>query len=249
MTKHETITPLEALQRQVLFAGLPLANLQEIVPHIVFQKSVKGEIIFKQGESTSQLILVVAGQAQLINRSPDGRELSIQMIHPGGIAGELSVIDGAPNAATMIAHTEAIIGKLPAPIAMQLLTKIPLLAERMLKHLSLTIRQTNLLHSVLNQNRAHTRIYSFLLNVAKAQANNVLTIEGLPNQQTMASLTNVSRETISRALQILIKDGVIERKVKGLVIKNPEKLRQLAQADGLNVQPNHPKNQSAEQTR
>ena len=237
MHKHITLTPLEALQKHPLFAEVPLVNLEEILPHTSFQKTVKDEVILGQGQIATHLILLVAGQIQVIKRSADGRDLSIQTLTPGSIAGEASVIDGAPNEAAIISQTEAIIAKLPAAIAMQLFTKMPQLAERMLKHLCLTLRHTNLLQSVLTLNRAHTRIFSFLLNAAKPQTNNVMTIEGLPNQQALANIINVSRETISRALQLLIKDGIIEKQVKCIVIKNPAKLGQLAR--GENVATHH----------
>jgi len=81
---------------------------------------------------------------------------------------------------------------------------------------------------VLTIHRAHARIYNLLLNTAKPQANNILAISDLPTQHDIAALANVSRETVSRALQILIREGVIKKDTKRLIVCNVKKLEEMA---------------------
>lgn len=231
MAKHETITPLEALQRQTLLAELPTALLQELLPHITFQKIDKGQVIFKKGAQAEGLVMLVAGDVQVVHLSEDGREVGIHLIHPGDFVGELSVIDDQARSATMIATSEAIVAHMPAKIAKHLFLHQPLVTDRILKRLCHTIRQSTKIRSVLSMNRAHTRIYSLLLNAAKPLSNNVIAIEDLPNQHTLATMANVSRETVSRALQVLIKQGIIQKETKRLIVKDPQKLEKMAKGE------------------
>jgi DNA-binding transcriptional regulator YhcF (GntR family) len=90
--------------------------------------------------------------------------------------------------------------------------------------------------SNLISSKAYTRIYSVIFESTKFpnQTNApspVLSIENLPNQQTIASMANVSRETVSRALQALIKAGIIKKETKTIFIKNPILLEQLAKGE------------------
>jgi DNA-binding GntR family transcriptional regulator len=41
-------------------------------------------------------------------------------------------------------------------------------------------------------------------------------------------MVNVSRETVSRALQVLLKQGIIQKETKRLIVCNPQMLEQLA---------------------
>lgn len=224
----KTLTPLQALQQQELFQGIPEKVLKAVLQHVVFQKKSKGQVIFQKGCASQELIFLIAGKAQIINFSEDGKEVGIHFIHPGDFVGELSVIDGQPRSATMLANAESILAYLPASIAKELFIHQPLITQRILQRLCHTVRQATQIRSVLAINRAHTRIYSLLFNAVKRDANNQTTIDSLPNQHTMAVMANVSRETVSRALQVLLKEGIIQKDTKKFIVKDPIKLEQLA---------------------
>jgi CRP/FNR family transcriptional regulator, cyclic AMP receptor protein len=65
----------------------------------------------------------------------------------------------------------------------------------------------------------------------KATAGNLLTIENLPNQQAIAIMANVSRETVSRAIRSLVDGQVIERDYRRLIVRDPELLQKLARGE------------------
>jgi CRP-like cAMP-binding protein len=62
-------------------------------------------------------------------------------------------------------------------------------------------------------------------------------IHHVPRQQDIAAMVNTSRETVSRALQLLIKNGVLTKTGHQLHIQQSEALKKLA-ADGLDAMPN-----------
>lgn len=58
-----------------------------------------------------------------------------------------------------------------------------------------------------------------------------LTIENLPNQQAIAIMANVSRETVSRAIGALVDRRVVERDYRRLIVRDAELLKRLAKGE------------------
>jgi CRP/FNR family cyclic AMP-dependent transcriptional regulator len=65
----------------------------------------------------------------------------------------------------------------------------------------------------------------------KRSASDLLTIENLPNQQAIAIMANVSRETVSRAIRSLVDGQVVERDYRRLIVRDPETLKRLAKGE------------------
>jgi CRP/FNR family transcriptional regulator, cyclic AMP receptor protein len=65
----------------------------------------------------------------------------------------------------------------------------------------------------------------------KKVAGDLLTIENLPNQQAIAIMANVSRETVSRAIRSLVEGHVIERDYRRLIVRDAAMLRKLARGE------------------
>jgi CRP/FNR family cyclic AMP-dependent transcriptional regulator len=228
MNSNLTLTPLQALQRQALFQATPEARLAPLVEHTVFQKHLKGHVIFQKNDPATHLVLLIAGQAQTIQLGENNKPIVTNKIEAGNAIGELSVIDGQSRATAMIASSDVIIALIPNPIAKHFFIHEPTVTEKLLQLLCLSMRQAGQIQSVLSTNRAHSRIYHLLLNSATSHENNVMVINNPPTQHDIAARVNVSRETVSRALQVLLKQGIVQKDIKRLIVRNPEKLEQLA---------------------
>ncbi len=63
----------------------------------------------------------------------------------------------------------------------------------------------------------------------------------MPNQNAIASMANVSRETVSRALGALVRAGIIRKDGRRLLIQNPGIFKRLASGElGVDNIPNPP---------
>lgn len=47
-------------------------------------------------------------------------------------------------------------------------------------------------------------------------------MESMPTQQEIAIMVNISRETVSWAIQILLQKGVVEKDLRRLIVRQPE---------------------------
>src|SRR5579871_6887594 len=61
-----------------------------------------GERIFSQGDRSDGAFLVIAGQVE-ISAEQDGRSYTLAGIGPGGLFGEMGMLDDAPRSASAVA--------------------------------------------------------------------------------------------------------------------------------------------------
>jgi len=172
------------------------------------------------------LVLVLSGQLQIVTLSEDNREVGLSFVEAGDYCGELSIIDGLPRSASAIAATDCMVGFLPRAKTRWLFFNDPQVIK-----MSAMVRQASQQRSLLGMNRSYSRIYAVLMNTAKQKEGNLTTIDNLPTQQTIATMANVSRETVSRAIHALINQGVVFKDVKRLVVRDTHLLEQLSRGE------------------
>ena len=249
------LNPLQALRAQQLLAGLEEGLLKQLESLVRFHYVPRGQMAVRQGTEGEALLLIVSGHWQVIAFSEDGREAGWSFLNPGEFYGEVALIDGQPRLSSVLALTDdAVVGLLPRATALELMTRHPAVAERVLRHLCRIIRDGVKLRAALTAASAHARIFALLNHslqhqsqplpaanpasgTALAQAPSGV-IENLPTQQVLAVMANVSRESVSRALQWLIRQGIVEKDKRRLIVRQPEKLETLASgAETLGLEP------------
>jgi CRP/FNR family transcriptional regulator, cyclic AMP receptor protein len=70
----------------------------KILERKVFQM---GEVIFKEGEEGNRAFVVQRGEVE-ISKTIDGKRTVLGIVGPGGIFGEMALIDDAPRMATAV---------------------------------------------------------------------------------------------------------------------------------------------------
>jgi CRP/FNR family cyclic AMP-dependent transcriptional regulator len=227
-----TLSPAVQTLRQVpLLSGLDEPTLIELSRHVIFRKFGPSQVLYRQQDKAEHLIVLIAGKLQMVSLSEDGRPMGAQVLNPGEFIGELSVIDSQPRSETLVSVSESIVALIPASVALQLFVAHPLVTHQVMQHMCKSIRQVTQIRSVLAVNRAHMRVYHLLLKFAKPAPNASLTIEGLPNQQTIAMMANVSRESVSRAIHALIRQNILRKDARRLVVTSPDALNRLARGE------------------
>jgi len=224
-------SPLDALRQQKLLAGLDETVLQELAAVTRFEHYDKRAYVIHKGSSGDELVLLVSGRLQVIAPSEDGREVGLHFVEAGDYLGELAVIDGGTRSASIVATTPSVVGLLPGHMARRVFTRYPVVAERILLRLCHTIRQSSHIRSVLGMARAFSRIYAVLHSATRTWNDNLVTIENLPSQQAIAITANVSRETVSRAMQALFTHQIVEKDNRRLIVRNPGALAKLARGE------------------
>lgn len=212
-----------------LFAGLPEDLLNELAAEIKPVRFAKREFVMHKGDGYTDLLFLLEGRLMVVDITPEGRQTGLNFITPGDFFGELALIDGLPRSATVVAAAPSVVAMLPRNAARKLIFCNPIVAERMLKHVSLKLRASTEYRVLLGIPNAFARVFALLHMLAKPDPGNLLTIENMPTHEQIGLMTNTSRETVTRALQVLYEHDILEKDDRRAILRNPVKLRALVQ--------------------
>lgn len=121
-----------------LFEGLSQKDLRTIRTIAKEVHHAKGAEIVTQGREGVGFHLIIEGEA----RAVVGRR-TVSRFGPGSYFGELSLVDGGPRSATVIAETDVRTLSIPRWSFMPLLDKHPTITKKMLIEACKRLRETN----------------------------------------------------------------------------------------------------------
>jgi CRP-like cAMP-binding protein len=96
---------LPLLQDIVLFEVLEEKQLAELAGHLKLRSLEPGEELFAQGGTEATLFIVASGILQVSQRAEHAGQQTVGFVGAGDYIGEVSLLTGAPYAATAIART------------------------------------------------------------------------------------------------------------------------------------------------
>jgi CRP-like cAMP-binding protein len=126
---------LETLERTPLFQALPKRHRARIADLAELRRYADGAEIVRVGEPGDSFHIVLEGEPSVT--TPDGQELRLM---PGDHFDELSLLDGAPRAATVTAVGEVTTGRISRADFQRALHEEPALAVNLLPGLALVVR-------------------------------------------------------------------------------------------------------------
>jgi CRP-like cAMP-binding protein len=228
---------VDLIKQFPFFQGLPDLDLQTLAQNAQLGAAKQGQEILARGAMVTYLTFVVSGRIQSTEIADDGRVIGITILVPGDIIGCLTLADSQPVTNSLRTLEDSQMLLIPMTLAKSLLNTQPLIAQRVMHLLAQSVRHSMKERSMLSLPNAFHRIFvqlNLLVNNNSAQRQ----IHHVPRQQDIAAMVNTSRETVSRALQLLIKNGVLTKSGHQLHIQQSDALKKLA-ADGLDALPNH----------
>lgn len=172
------------------------------------------------------LAIVLRGQLQKTEVSEDGRITAISFVNSGEVLDWLSVIDGSPIICSVNTTLETDLLLLPINTARQLIKESPKIANLVLQQLAQDVRRNTAQRQLLTLPNAFQRIFVQIVHLA--EQNPGKTVANLPKQHEIAAMVNTSRETVSRALQMLVKNGILVKNGHRFIVRRTDQLKQLA---------------------
>lgn len=176
------------------------------------------------------LVIVLRGQLQKTEVAEDGRITGISFVNPGEVLDWLSVVDGSPIICSVSTTKETDLLLLPINIARQIIKDSSDLANLVLQQLALDLRRNTEQRQLLTLPNAFQRIFVQIVHLAEQNPDKKIT--NLPKQHEIAAMVNTSRETVSRAIQMLVKNGVLVKHGHRFVVQHTDQLKQLAASGG-----------------
>ncbi|PXX37196.1 Crp/Fnr family transcriptional regulator [Undibacterium pigrum] len=224
MTK---INLLGLLQNHALFRHISQEDVRELQKEVVKLELGKGSMLFRKGDMAEATYIVVFGLIKLCLPSSQGNDKVLELIRGGQSLGEAMMFLDEPYPFYAEALENTLLLKIPRHALLQLLDRSPLMSRQMLAGLSY-----RLLGFIRNVERyslqnATQRVIDYLLQLSASQRSNDIRLE--LKKHLVASLLNLSPETLSRILHQLMDEHLIKVYGASIHITSEEALKSYQQ--------------------
>ena len=205
-----------------LFAGLEDEDLESLIAVANRRKYPKDGVIFFENDLGDALYMILSGRVKVTILSDDGREIILAMLSDADFFGEMSLLDNEPRSATAIALRETEMVVLHQREFLTIVEKRPRVLINLLSVLSARLRKANHQIGNLALHDVYGRVARILLEMASEdgtrQADGRVTFRR-PTHQEIANMIGATRETVSRMISDLHRQGYIEISGKNVTIQ------------------------------
>lgn len=214
----------EDLLRQVpLFSGLDSTDMKTLMGVITRRKYPKEAVIFFEHDPGDAMFMIITGRIKVTILSDDGREIILSMLSDNDFFGEMALLDNEPRSATAIAVQETEVAVLYQKDFLSIVEKRPRVLINLLSALSSRLRKANHQIGSLALLDVYGRVAGVLLEMARE--NGIRLKDGRirfrrPTHQEIANMIGATRETVSRTISDLHRQGYIEISGKNVIIQD-----------------------------
>lgn len=189
----------------------------------------KGETLFEQGDEGDALYAILKGTLEVSFLAMSGRKLTLTLMRPGEVFGEIALFDSGPRTATIAAAEPSRVLRVRRNDVMNQIRQHPDLAVDMVRLAGLRMRWMG---SQLNEQvflPMPIRLARKLIHLSGLQDDPTERI--MLSQSELAEFVGATREAVSKTISTWKRDEVVEASRGGLLIQDFEALRELADSD------------------
>lgn len=213
-----------------LIRSLPEGVLGELSEQMQLREVARRAVVANKDEAAKELGFLVGGRLQGVDFTVDGRSVGLYFVDPGDYFSELSVVDNQPASEFVVAAANSVIAVLDAATARDLIFRFPALSRAVMMRLAWRVREVTAQRTLLGLPNPFQRLCVLVLRLAQppAPSTRELMVPKVPTHQELAIMINASRETVTRAFQVLFNQGVLLRDGDDLKVMNEAMLRNIA---------------------
>ncbi len=226
----------EALRASDMFGGLSDPEVLALASLLAMRRVTRHSTVFHQGDEGMSLFVVERGTIHCHMVTDDGRELTVAVVGPGEIVGELAFLDGQARSATATALDDSELWVLSSDDFYSFVRRFPEAAPPVLAALSERFRRTY--DELRKRSFASTeaRLAQRLVDLARVHGRPVqqgVLIASRTTQGQLAELIGRSRVTVNKTLAQFEADGLNQRVGHRIVVRDIRSLKGLADSDSL----------------
>lgn len=204
-----------------LFSGLSSQDKDKLASLLSEINVKKKELVYNTGDRAETLYILKKGRIKITRLSEDGKELTVDILEAGDIFGEMTLAGEEERETIAVALEDSLICAIKREDFEDFFSKIPHLSLTMTKWMGLRLRKVeNRLENMIFQD-VRSRILSILRELAQKYGEPVRAGRKISirlSHQEIANLIGVSRETVSRELNNLKKNGDILIENKDIIL-------------------------------
>ncbi len=218
----------EVIKGIPFFANLSTDEVEAIERMVVRKRFSRGEIVLFEEDTAKFMYFVISGKVKAVLLSSEGKERILALHKRGDYFGELSLFDGKTSPATVIAMEESEIGLLAKRDFDRFVLNNEQILYELLTALCMRLRESWMMLRMMSFADAEERVRAVLKNMinrygVKDQRGMVVPIK--LTHRDIANYASVSRETVTRLMSRLSRQGEIEHLDRKFLIIKPAFLK------------------------
>ena len=208
-----------SLSAHPCFKTLDPESCRVLDRHCAWLKVPANAWILDQTAHDRDVYFVMTGRLRAVQHGVR-QDLIFTDMEAGSFFGELSAFDGAPRSLSVFAVNDSLVAKMPAAVFVETVFTHRPLGEAVISTLIARLRSSTRRVAELGALDVRSRVHAELLRLARPDHDDpkraiILTP---PNQSELASRINTRRETVSREINAMEREGLIERRRGAIVI-------------------------------
>lgn len=219
------------LAKSEWLSGLSEDELTPLLTMSIIKPLAKNETLFVKGDAGDSFFGVLSGKIKIVTTSPNGKEVTLNIIEEGQFFGEIAMLDGLERTADALAMEKSEVLVIQRRDFIPFLEKHPQLCIQIMRMLCRRVRLTSEMVEDAAFLPLDGRLAKRLLNLAglygeEQNDGGVLIGLNLP-QQELARMMGTSRESINKQLQVWRTAGWIDLARGKVTIQNADALEEV----------------------
>ncbi len=230
LNKLERDVKRAALLASPLFQAMKPEEVDQILKLASERHVPRGSTIFQKGDEGSSMMAVLRGRVRVSAVSAEGREVTLNVISPGQIFGEIALLDGKPRSADATASEDTLLLVVERRQFLPFIRQNEGMQLRLIAVLCERLRSTSLALESLALFDLPARMARLLLKLGEDYGRpnpDGLRIDLKLSQRDISTLVASSRESVNKQLRVWRDDGLVDLQAGYLVLRRPNQLRSL----------------------
>jgi CRP/FNR family transcriptional regulator, cyclic AMP receptor protein len=216
-----------------IFRDLASAERAEVERLIAYNVYPSGQIFHSPNELGEQLFVLRSGRVRIYKLSPEGRALTLMVLEPVTIFGEMTLVGQWLHDTFAEAMNECVIGVIGRDTLRRILERYPQVAIAFMELMGQRLRAMENKLADIAFKSVPQRLASVLLNLADAQPSDQAQPHLPPSvvrytHQQLADMIGSYRETVTKAIGELREAGMIRIEDDAIALTDLARLQRLA---------------------
>ncbi len=228
---------VEVLRKVPLFSGLDKEDLNALASIVTRKEFAKRDTLFHQGDPGDEFMILTEGSVKVELMNSEGKELTLTILTPFQFLGELALLDDVPRSATVVSMEQSVLLSINKRDFARVLETYPRMSIPMLRQLTRRVRVLTDDIASMAFLDSYSRVTRKILNLAEEMgqetADGHILIDRPLTHQQLANLVGTTRETVTKILNEMKDNGLLDIRRHRITILDREELWARADLSGI----------------
>jgi CRP-like cAMP-binding protein len=212
----------EVLRSVPIFSELSEEDITSLARLALRKRYPKDTVVFFENEEGDFFFTILEGRIKVTILGDDGREVILSVLGPGDFFGEMALLDNEPRSATAIAVEESELLSLHRNDFQSVLNDNRSITSALIRVLSARLRRANHQISTLALLDVYGRVARVIVDMAREEGKRLrdgrIAFRRATHQE-IANRIGTTRETVTRMLKDLERQGLIHVEGKEIIVQ------------------------------